>query len=269
MPQRLPLLATFTPISLAALNQKAELMERRDNKYILTTEKLNALLAHCLPNYDLLTIHHNTQFKYHSLYFDTGDFKTHHEHNQGKRRRIKVRWRHYVNTDLHFFEVKLKGFRKQTKKYRVPITPEEIKAGQLSERLRAFMLSTIEKHYGETWGKAWLKQLQASIRVDYHRITLVSKQGQERITIDNRIQYSAPFSATPTQPPAQELDPNKWVVEVKSERGRTATDRFLFSLRERPVSQCSKYCMGINLLKLPERNNRFSVVLRRNFAQNS
>jgi len=76
----------------------------------------------------------------------------------------------------------------------------------------------------------------------YERITLVAKEGYQRITIDNRICYS---EATQTLP----LNDDRWVVKVKSKTGLTHEDRWMFRHRHRPVKLCSKYSMGINLMK--------------------
>lgn len=64
-------LAHFTCLSLNELNQKAELLKRHNNKYILTSEQVSLLLAHLQPAYDALEINHLREFDYHTIYYDT------------------------------------------------------------------------------------------------------------------------------------------------------------------------------------------------------
>ncbi len=97
-------------------------------------------------------------------------------------------------------------------------------------------------------------------------MTLVSKTEDCRITMDNAIYFMDSKVTLPTNKKSKiYLNNDKWIIEVKSSSGRTNIDRWLFQNKSRPISLCSKYAMGINLLKLARVNNRFSEVLRRHF----
>lgn len=257
------ILAGFQPISLDALKGKAELMDRRDNKYVLTNELVYDLMLAVRDQFDILTIDGLRQFHYLSHYYDTPDLRTYDDHNKGRRRRIKVRHRHYVDSERHYCEIKLKGFRQLTEKFRIPFNPDSFEHSHMNQTFMDFCHTTLSEHYGAEYARAWLPSLSPSISIGYRRITLVAKQGAERITIDNGIYCNE--SDQDEGAALREFNENMWIVEVKSASGRTAVDRLLLRRRQRPVSLCSKYGMGVSLLRFPETNNRFSQVFRRYF----
>ena len=166
------------------------------------------------------------------------------------------------------FEIKLKGQRKLTQKLRIAFNPQDLGCNGLNSVITDYYCTILEKYYGYGNGREWwVGNLKHSISVGYYRITLVSKTEDSRITMDNCI-YFIDSKEHPKQEEKQKLylNNNKWVVEVKSPTGRTDIDRWLFMNKSRPVSLCSKYALGINLLKLSDKNNRFSRVLRRCFS---
>lgn len=257
----------FTTVSLSALNNRAKLMERRDNKYVLTTEQVLAFLHHAQSQFDMLEIDGLRQFHYLSHYYDSSELTTHSDHNKGRRRRVKIRHRHYVDCDDHFFEIKLKGRRKLTQKSRMPFNPKDLDANGLNNELIDYYCTVLQNYYGsEDERDWWMVNLTRSISVGYYRMTLVSKTKDCRITMDNSIYFVDSKVVLPaTKESKFYLNNDKWVIEVKSPSGRTDIDRWLFQNKSRPVSLCSKYAMGINLLKLVSVNNRFSKVIRRYF----
>ena len=251
-------LHTFTPIALDGLKDKAELTSRRDRKYVLSTDCLTRFLEYSRRDFDILEIDGKRQFSYASYYFDSKELHTHQDHNKGRRRRIKVRHRHYVDNDLHYLEVKLKGARNITQKYRMDVNPEELVQGdQLHPSFQEFCQNTLRQQGYDDWPY----ELKPSIVVYYDRITLVAKQGDQRITIDNGIAFSENQHL-----PRHYLNNNCWIVEVKSSTGRTEADRWLLRNRHRHTALCSKYGMGISILKTRHRQTRFDTVLRRQFS---
>jgi len=248
------LLDRFDAVDLDGLNDRAQLLERRDSKYALTTAQLCQFLLYVHDHFAVLEIDGLRQFRYRTVYFDSDALHCYQDHNKGRRQRVKVRYRNYVDHDRHFFEVKLKGRRNTTHKYRVPVANPDYAATKLPASLRDFCDSTIAAHYGQGWPHT----LTRSVTVHYCRITLVSRTGAERITIDNRLSFADDAGHV-------ELCDSRWVAEVKSPTGVSETDRWLFSQGIRPVPKCSKYGMAVSLLKLPKKNNRFRPVLKRNF----
>ena len=263
------LIQGFNPISLKALKNKAELMARRDNKYVLDSEQILTFLSHAQTEFDILEIDGLNQFHYLSHYYDSAQLRTHLDHNQGRRRRIKIRHRNYMDSGLHYFEIKLKGRRNLTQKFRVSFNPAELDEQGLTPELTHFYLNILTEHYGADFAQSWLNQLIPSISVGYYRITLVAKTGDMRITIDNRIYFHQAARQSSSQANSKlALNNDKWIIEVKSSTGRTELDRWMFQNLSRAVSLCSKYGMGISLLKLPHRNTRFTPTLRRHFQSN-
>lgn len=253
-PVVLDLLARLDAVDLDGLNARARLLERRDNKYVLTTQQLCTFLDYARQHFDVLQIDGLRQFHYRTIYFDSPQFDCFHDHNKGRRKRLKVRFRSYLDHNRHFFEIKLKGRRNVTHKFRVPVDGPAPSDAGLCTTLRQFCNDTLATHYGQ----ALDTELQPIITVDYQRITLVAKAGAERITVDNRLAFSDGENSV-------SLRDSKWVLEVKSENGLSETDRWLFAQGHRPVPKCSKYGMAVSLLKMPDRNNRFRPVLKRHF----
>lgn len=244
-----PLFDSFNSISLDKLNEKAPLLHRNDNKYVLNSEQLIQLLEHCKNRFDVLEINQKICFTYQNQYFDTDDLLTFKHHNQGKRKRIKVRRRYYMDSQLAFFEVKLKGFRDKTHKYRLPIHSE-----LLDKELTTDEKLFLEEKYFSHYAHHWEYELTSSLNVTYQRIALVGKQSKERITIDNKISFSC---STDKKTLPQEY----WIVEVKSELGKSQIDRWLLSKGIRPSKKCAKYCIGVSLLSY-RHNNRFRPIAK-------
>lgn len=249
-------LDAFDSISLADLKARANLMRRRDTKYVLGRAELQAFLAAQTEDYEVLEIAGQNRFQYSSSYLDSPDLHTFFDHNQGRRRRFKIRFRHYHETGLYFFEIKLKGFRNETLKYRLPTDKAAYEQPELPAHLLQFANQKLQKHYYQTL----TYPLCRSVRVDYIRSTLVAKQGAERITIDNEIGFYGSQGA-------EYLPADRFVVELKSALGRSVADRWLWRHQAHPVKRCSKYGMGVNLLKLPEQNTRFRPIIRRYFIE--
>lgn len=231
-------------------------MDRHVNKYVLGPDAINRFLEYTQTSFDILEINGLRQFAYASYYFDSEQLHTFKEHNQGRRRRFKVRHRCYIDTDKHYFEIKLKGFRNITNKVRIDTKPENIlTAGELSTEMQSFCQKVLLEYGYPDWPHKYLP----SIGVHYQRMTLSSKNTNERITIDNGIAFSSSDSTTP-----HHLNDKRWVVEIKSATGRTAADLWLLKNKHRAVSKCSKYGMGITLLK--NINSRFRPVMKKEFG---
>jgi hypothetical protein len=101
----------FTPFTLAELDARAELRQRVDRKYVVPLESLESLLSELASSYAVLEIESRRHFTYRTTYFDSPTLTTYRAHMQQRRRRFKCRSRHYVESGLTYFEVKLKGRR--------------------------------------------------------------------------------------------------------------------------------------------------------------
>ena len=240
----------FAPITLEALNGKAEMLSRIDNKYILHADRLQQALPELAAHFDILEIDGRRAFAYETRYFDDARRSAYHEHHQGRRRGFKVRIRRYLDAGLAYLEVKVKGRRGMTENYRMPCAAPT-RAG-LSPAEIAFARTT----YSTQYGKPFTYELEHALDIRYRRITLVARDGGERMTIDAELQFRAPGAA-------EAADPDALIIETKSANGRGRADRCLRSVGARVIRRCSKYCIGMAATGQVDRCNRFLPAMRR------
>lgn len=240
----------FAPISLEQLNEHAALLERTDNKYIVTAAVLQQAVPLLAQEFDILEMDGKHVFSYETCYFDDAVHSIYRSHHQGRRRRCKVRMRKYADAGLCFVEIKLKDKRGATLKKRLACTPEQF--GQLDQQ----ELDFVHAAYHALYGEAFTQALEPAVTMRYQRITLVAKQGGERMTLDVGLQFTA-------QGRTVDVSQECYLLETKSSNGNGMADHILRALRERPVSPCSKYCMGLAALQRVNRYNRFLPALRR------
>ena len=246
------LFSQFETLSLDQLNARAPLMIRRDSKYLVSTAQLDGFLQRIAPDFQLLEIDGLHQFNYHTQYLDTADLQCYFDHNKGRRKRLKLRFRHYVDSDLYFLELKLKGQRNLTQKYRQPIDATTFQQGRLTTALTEFVNDKLLTHYQRTL----VHEFEPNLLVKYRRTTLVSKTGAERITIDNQLEFSDTSQN-------YHADPQLWIVEVKSKTGHSVVDKHLYQQKARPMPRCSKYCVGLSLIQDHIQVNRFTPVVKK------
>src|SRR4051812_22362609 len=101
-------LASFAPVSLETLDERAALLRRVDSKYVISPDELLELLAGSAGDHDALEIDGRRRFSYRTVYFDTPDLRTFHDHVAGRRPRFKLRTRCYLDSQNCQFEVKVK-----------------------------------------------------------------------------------------------------------------------------------------------------------------
>lgn len=104
----LSLLQSFDPISLDELNATMGLMERVETKYLVSFKDLTRILKSLTKYYFVLSIKNNSVFTYDNIYMDTSDYLFFQQHETGEKSRMKVRTRHYVDSNIAFFECKQK-----------------------------------------------------------------------------------------------------------------------------------------------------------------
>lgn len=240
----------FDPIGLATLNARAEMLERLDNKYVVRRAILESAAAGLARHFDVLEISGRRAFTYETCYFDNQDRRSYFDYHQGRRRRVKVRIRNYLDAALCFVEVKLKDKRGVTVKKRLGYAPE--KFGGLDEEALTF----VHRAYYDQYGARFPYELQRVIDMRYVRMTLVAKEGGERMTIDSCLRFydMSAYHA---------VDDDRFILETKSARGNGIADRLLRGLHQHPTRQCSKYCAAVALLGRGTRHNRFLPALRK------
>ena len=240
----------FAPIDLQLLNDKAAMLARIDNKYVIPRSVMDQIAPALADIYDVLEIDHRRAFTYDTRYFDDAGHSAYYEHHQGMRRGFKVRARRYVDANLAYLEVKLKGVRGMTIKHRLEL--DAIPDTHLSPEAYGFARDTYRAQYG----KEFVYDLRATLDIRYQRITLVAKSGGERMTIDTGLTFR-------NQTGFLDVGQDMFIVETKSALGRGFADRLLRQIHVRPVKRCSKYCLGVATLGDVTRYNHFLPTLRK------
>ena len=230
-------LAGFEPITLAEM-QSVALLDRVDTKYVMGVSQLLAALEAVTPYYRVLAVNGERVNRYKTLYFSTGDFDryTHHHNEVGAR--YKVRERRYVGSDLSFLEVKHRTNQNRTVKSRIQIPDVDTRfdglANDFLDRYTPFDGDMLEP-------KLWN---------DYWRITLVSRQRTERLTLDLNLSFRWGDAETRL--------PGVAIAEVKQDRVSLDSD-FIQQMRRLGVRPggISKYCAGVCLLYDNVKSNNF------------
>lgn len=242
----------WNAVSLAEVDRRAALLDRQESKYVLPVGRLAHAGEALREQFDVLAIDGRRVFGYDTIYFDTGDLQSYRQHAQGRRLRFKARTRRYLDSNLCFAEIKLKGTRDRTIKHRVRLDASEHGA---SSDVASFFAGAVRA----TYGAVELPVLQPTLRMRFERVTLVGTEAPERVTIDHRMRFVADSGE-----PAAASD-GVVIVEVKSPNGHGVADRILRAAGSRG-ERCSKYCIGLNLVRPGLRNNAFKRPLQRYFA---
>lgn len=232
-------LSVFEPISLSEM-EEVKLLNRVDSKYIFHENMLPELLSELALDYRILEIAEKRTHGYESLYFDTTDYQLYYSHHNGKTNRLKIRFRRYVDTDLTFFEIKQKTRANRTVKFRT------LKAN-LSHQLS-------DDDYQQLTNQAIdLLDLHSQLWIYFDRITLVSKNLTERLTLDLNLTYR--------KNNYQESMHKLVVAEIKQDKGSVFSP-MIQSLKKRYVAQSSfsKYSVGIAKIETVK-NNAFKPIL--------
>jgi len=248
------LLHAAPAITLEDLQASAALSTRVDRKYVIDWAMLSGLLGALSDTHHALEIDAQRLFRYDSVYFDSVDLMAFRAHQQRRRRRYKVRSRHYVDTGLRMFEVKLNGKRGETIKHQMPYGDED--HGRLTEQALQFLADRL----AEAYPRMQVPELAPTLRNSYQRLTLAA--GNERVTCDFDLHYADGDVQVPG------LHPDYVIVESKCAVGLGAADRELRRLGIRPVA-CSKYCVGVGLLREDVKVNEMRWLLKRYFARDA
>ncbi len=239
----------FEPISLSEMD-RVKLLNRTDIKFVFNKEKLDGILSEARPNYYVLEINGVRFSNYDTQYFDTDNYKFYIDHQNQRTNRYKVRMRSYVDSNMHYFEIKHKTNQNRTIKSRIKIPyQEEVIQGKAAELLI--------KETG-----ILPEMLNSTLRINCKRTTLVNKQFTERVTIDYDIKYYIN---------------EKWhqypeivIIEIKQERMKKS--EFVQIMRKYRLHSVSlsKYCFGIaNFIPGIKKNNFKTQILYVNKISNN
>ncbi|MEI7432831.1 MAG: polyphosphate polymerase domain-containing protein [Methanomicrobiales archaeon] len=232
-------LAAFEEITLEELkNSDAQLMSRREKKFLMTFQQCASLVSDLTRSYRALEIEDTRIGRYETMYYDTGSFMIYLQHHNGKANRFKLRFRHYCSTDETYLEVKERQNTGRTVKIRMETDgiPELSEKGPKSFLKSSFPYDSSEFH--------------PVLTTEYSRVTLVSKDFRERITFDlcpSFCQDGTTYSY-----------PGVVVGEIKYDRSLFQSPG-LNALRKMGIRKTSfsKYCIGVSLLYNGQKHNRF------------
>ena len=234
------ILKHFETVDLKAMDE-VNLMDRTDSKYEFNKKDLPALLHKLQSRYKLLEINGNPIATYKTVYYDTEDLRLYMLHHRGANNRYKVRHRTYVDTKSGFLELKFTSNKGRTIKERIK---QQEASADWSAEAYAFLSSHLSFDPN---------LLKISMGVNYHRITLLSKDTRERVTIDTDLVfvYGAEHKEIP----------NLVIAEVKqAQRERTP---ILTYLKEMGIASepLSKYCLAVNTMRPEIKKNNFKEKL--------
>ena len=242
-------LEQFQPISLDALNGKAEMLERIDNKYIMPAEQLLPALEALKDIFDVLDIEGQRVFSYATRYFDDAELRGYYDHHQRRRKRVKARVRQYVDAGFSYLEVKVNELRSMTAKRRM-------KVGAPLRSLDDPCMDFVRTCYRDCYGDEFQKELQPVILIEYQRITLVAKEGGERLTIDTGMRFNGPQRSCAA-------DPSIFIIETKSARGNGIADKIFRAQHATVTKRVSKFCIGMAVTGQVVRYNGFLPAMRK------
>ena len=240
------IISLFEPITLDEMDS-VKLLERSDTKFTFHSHQLPLILEQAKPYYRLLDIDGKRTSRYETLYFDSDDFMMYLKHQNGKLNRHKVRFRKYMETGKCYFEIKFKSNKEKTNKQRIQQKNiESTISGPAAEFLQDFdnMDAGI---------------LFPNVKINYSRMTLISKRRRERLTIDMGLSFHYPDSYSAAGANDKHITYNNFVIaEIKQDKFSYTADFFSVMKQNhiRPV-RFSKYCAGVNSLFPKVKYNRF------------
>ncbi len=233
--------ASFAPTPAAAARRSA-LQQRLTMKFLLPADLMPQIAGELAGTYTLLLARGKRSARYRTLNFDTEDLHFFHAHRRGYRRREKVRIRHYDDRELSFFEVKQRIHTLKSVKRRWPHayddnTPdaEDLALARQYTGIQARLLP-------QTWTL-------------YRRLNLVSRESDERVTVDFDLRFSDGSNVVEAL--------NVVVVEIKQPQ-MSRSSPAMIALRRRGFrpGKFSKYCAAIVALHPEVRHNRLRPRLR-------
>ena len=212
----------FDPIDLREMAD-VNLMNRIDTKFAFRHDDLMRFLPLLAQHYRALKVEGTMLPHYESLYFDDESFSFFRDHHNGKADRFKVRIRKYVESNIHFLEIKHK-IKGRTDKRRI-LTNDFNELQE--EKERDFLRRQLQED----------TKLRPTMWNSFQRITLVSKTSKERLTLDLNIH----FHMGDIQRDFKQLI----IAELKQEKLDRNSPFYALMKKERiRPYRLSKYCIG-------------------------
>ena len=236
------IVAGMEPITLEEMDS-VKLMNRIDTKFVTSMSCLSAFLALAArAGYRVACIDGERICGYDTTYYDTPDCRMYIDHHNRRLVRRKVRVRTYLGSGITFLEVKNKNNHGRTSKKRVSCS------AQAPFSSNEDFLEKVAHYRPE--------DLSPALRTRFSRITLVSPQLSERLTIDMDLCFDNFRSG------AESSLKDAVIIELKQD-GRCASSAREMLLEKRifPL-KVSKYCIGTALTCPLIKQNRFKIKIR-------
>ncbi|MDD2871958.1 MAG: polyphosphate polymerase domain-containing protein [Candidatus Gracilibacteria bacterium] len=245
-------LKTFDTISLTELNAKASYLKRIDKKYLLNVNQFSDILNELKKDFKVLEIKGKKIFSYDNIYMDSDDYLFYNQHQDRKNSRTKVRTRYYIDSNLAYFEYKQK-INGVTNKYRYEFPSEE--HGFMTKGKKRFFEGVWQSNYnGEIAPK-----ITPSIQTKYKRITLVSNDGSERLTIDFAIKTN-----NLRDKKSKEVNlKNLVIIESKSLGDECKSTEIMEKHSITEAKSCSKYSLGVVYSGLAKKFDTFKETMEK------
>jgi hypothetical protein len=224
----------FSPISLDQLNSSMSFLERVDVKYLVHASELQDIISRLQDSFYVLSIKDNSIFHYDNVYMDTKEYDFYYQHEDGTTPRTKIRTRHYIESDIAFFEFKQKE-KRVTRKFRYQCDVSE--HGMMSNESIRFYSGV----YQSMNSAAPTHIIFPAMGTRYQRFTLCSKNNDERLTIDFNIHLYD--TRNPEKAPIHLK--NLAIIESKSNSTDCLSHHVLKELGIEEAKSCSKYCLGM------------------------
>lgn len=233
------ILKSFEPISLKEMD-RVKLLNRIDTKYVFDISTLKIILPEISEFYYILEIDGKRTNSYQTLYYDTKNFDSYIQHQNGKLNRTKIRFRKYIESNLNFLEIKFKNNKERTIKKR--IKTEDIET----------LLSHKSLEFIDNNSFLDAESLVASLWNSFTRITLTHKTINERLTIDLNLAFKNNLTQEETS------IPHIVIAELKQGKANVGSDfvRIIKQQHVQPMGM-SKYCIGTALLNKQLKSNNF------------
>lgn len=244
-------LKNFWTITLSELNATASYLKRMDRKFLLNCDQFSKLLEDLKKDFVVLEIKGRKIFSYDNIYMDTPDYLFYNQHQERKKSRTKVRTRYYIDSNLAFFEYKQKT-KWITSKYRYEFPSEE----------HGFMTKWKTRFFEWVWQSMYenekVPKISPSIKTTYKRITLVSKDGSERLTVDFDIKANDLRDSK-----SSEVDlKNLVIVESKSLDTNCTGIQIMKNHNFKKAKSCSKYSLWIVYSGLAKKYDTFTATMK-------
>ena len=245
-------LQDFWTLSLSELNATASYLKRIDTKYLLNGKQFFDVLEDFKKDFQILEIKGQKVFSYDNVYMDSEDYYFYNQHQDRKKSRTKIRTRYYVDSNLAFFEYKQK-MNWITSKYRYEFPSEE----------HGFMTKWKERFFEWVWQSMYegtkAPKLTPAVKTKYKRITLVSKDCTERLTIDFDIRILDLRAKESSEVNLKNLV----IIESKSLSKNCNSSEIMKKHNLEQTKSCSKYSLWIVYLWLTQKFDTFKSTMKK------